>query len=411
METQIVRSEETTMLQRMGTPEDLATLSERFLAFFNIPANDVNNPATKAAGLKAAQLTIRFGFTPGVHVYMVKRGGTWDAEESLEAWKEAANKHSRLEKFLYDVQTRPMSPDEVRANTPPNARYTSEDCGCWARVIRFDIARQYQQLGMQYDPNWVPGFWRKEAYEKKEWSDAKRAYVATGKWESDTIPNQRTPSDVARRRAMRAALKETFSLIQLDDYSVEQRIAAAILHMQREMAPDMPEPNLLPAPDNGKVVYEENGDILFASEPARNSEPVDAQYRVVTQGAPTQPTQAPKANGHTTPMAGAVELAGDPDKARKAFHAQGVQVFGKEWDSARHSLIRNYTTKRTPDNVRESTSELTIGELTELRMGLVNYPDAALQRWEAEKSAQGERMGAALEAAAVAPEVSPEGPF
>lgn len=39
----------------------------------------------------------------------------------------------------------------------------------------------------------------------------------TGKYEPDTVPNQRTPQDVAIRRATRAALKSAFTLIQLDD--------------------------------------------------------------------------------------------------------------------------------------------------------------------------------------------------
>ena len=144
-----------------------------------------------------------------------------------------------------------------------------------------------------------------------------------------------------------------------------------------------------------------NGNAVYVPEELGADTNEDNEI-VTVQAQPQAP--APKPNGNPgVQVAGAAD--GDIDKARKAFHAQGVSVFGKDWEAgARHGLIRSYTTKRTPADVRESTNELTAGELTEIRMGMVNFPEAALQRWEAEKAAKAGRMAEAMQAAADAPE-------
>lgn len=53
--------------------------------------------------------------------------------------------------------------------------------------------------------------------------------------------------------------------------------------------------------------------------------------------------------------------------AQRGFHAVGVKVFGKKWDAARPWLLRRYTAKNTPDNVREHTSDMSVAELNKLR--------------------------------------------
>ncbi len=289
-------------ISRYGETAELDILAERFCQFFNIQPKDMALPSVKTAALKAAQLTLRFGLTPGVHIYIVKRGGTYAAEESLEAWKDAASKHGRIGRFLYDVQVREMSQEEVRQHTPPNDRYTPEDKGAFARVLRFDIAKEYKAIGMVYEPLWVKGFWRKEAYEKREWTNGQSK--GTGKFESDTVPNQRTPQDVANRRATRAALKNAFTLIQLDDLDAAQRFNAAMYHMQVASAPLLNEPT-----EADIYVGSAEDDGLWSdSIPGSLAEPEH-----VTEVAPPAPPapQATKAaqtgNGHSEP-APAIEL-------------------------------------------------------------------------------------------------------
>ena len=262
---QIVASQPQTLsLQKYGSRDDLELLSNRFLLFFNVPEADRAKPDAKSAALTAAQLTIRFGLTPRLHILIVKRGGTYQAEETLEAWKDAARKAGQMGRFLWDIQTRPMEPEEIKARTHAPSRYTPQDHGYWARVIRFDLAREYKEIGLPYDPPWAAGFWRAEAYEEKKWDDTRRTYVPTGKWTPDTIPNQRGPEDVAERRAIRAALKRTFSLIQLDDLTEAQRIQRARAYMETQMAPEPPDDRGEWLPMDRDIPYEPDGDVIWA---------------------------------------------------------------------------------------------------------------------------------------------------
>ena len=94
-----------------------------------------------------------------------------------------------------------------------------------------------------------------------------------------------------------------------------------------------------------------------------DGEPVVTVSAVTPSPEPVKP-QAANGNGAAKP---------DPDPletARKAFHAQGVDVFGKEWDSARRWLLMRYTTNKTPDDVRVSTHDMTLDELRDLRTSL-----------------------------------------
>ena len=75
----------------------------------------------------------------------------------------------------------------------------------------------------------------------------------------------------------------------------------------------------------------------------------------------------------------------DGDKARKHFMAEGSDLFGKEWNQARHWMIRRYTTKATPANVRESTTELTPGELADITANMVKFAANVQTLWAQHK--------------------------
>jgi hypothetical protein len=257
----VVAPQASTALEAWGVASDLDLLANRFTLFFGVDKDE--RDAARPAALKAAQLTMRYGMTPGVHVYLVKRGGRWGAEDALEAWKVAADKHAFLGRFRYDVQFREMTPDEVKANTPEGARCTTADKGFFARVVRFDLAREAKEVGLSYDPPWVTGFWRKESYSKN------------GSWVADTIPNQRTAADVAHRRAHKAALKATFTLIQLDDFdqragSVERAEQWRLVQAARLMDAEMTDRAKPDGEEEGagfvekSINYEDDGDVLFA---------------------------------------------------------------------------------------------------------------------------------------------------
>lgn len=308
----VVSQQSGNALAAWGASSDLELLANRFLLFFDVEEKD--RAAARPAALKAGQLTLRYGMTPGVHLFIVKRGGRWGAEETLEAWKTAADKHAFLGRFRYDVQFREMTTQEVRDNTPADAHYTPNDKGFFARVLRYDLAREAKELGLPYDPPWVTGFWRKEAYEEKVWQDGKGTskgrYVGTGRWQPDTVPAQRTTIDVARRRAHRAALKAVFTLIQLDDFeqragSVERaeqwRLMQAMSHISGEIEErarierDETDPLINSTFVEKPIRYEADGDVLWATEhrgpvvTVATSEPIQA---VRSPSAPRWPSAA-----------------------------------------------------------------------------------------------------------------------
>ena len=71
------------------------------------------------------------------------------------------------------------------------------------------------------------------------------------------------------------------------------------------------------------------------------------------------------------------------ESARKAFHAAITGAFNGDADDARHWLIQRYTTKQTPDNVRNSTNALTVAELDDLRQSFNKYKDTVVTDWKA----------------------------
>ncbi len=282
-----VRKPETTeAITAYGNRYDLDALANRFLAFYS---NDVGTEAAAAtnAALKAAQYTIRFGMTPGVHIHIVKRGGKWGAELTYEAWKAFADRHSFMGGYRYYLQTNPMTPEQVKLHTSGDIVYDPRDRGYFARVFRFDIARECKEFGIPYEPEWQLGFWRQNAYPKKDWiegTNGRKGYYRNipGEFEPDTIPNQRTPEWVAEKRASRAALSMAFTMIELDDFqkryeSIERvsqaRAQLALAHIGAEISERQRKVDDLDSPSAGLFLekqdgyIDENGDYWAGSPP------------------------------------------------------------------------------------------------------------------------------------------------
>lgn len=85
-----------------------------------------------------------------------------------------------------------------------------------------------------------------------------------------------------------------------------------------------------------------------------------ANGKAATTPSPKQ-NAAPKAE-----QPKAATTATDPEKERKAFHAEGVTLFADEWDQVRPLVVERYTGKQTPDNKRTSSNDLTAAELVEI---------------------------------------------
>lgn len=312
-DTALAVREESTALVQYGKREELETLGNRIALFFGIgdtkqgAAREDELKLARPACLKAAQLTFQYGLVPGMDVYVIKRGKAYSAEPSLQMWQKMADRHAFIGKFRFTVDVEELTPDEVAERTDPDVKVTPEDRGARARVLRLDLAREMKELGLPYRPTWHYGFWRKNAREETIWDDSTRTKVKTGNYEPDQVPSQRTRQDVAIRRATRAALMAAFPMIPVDDFqeryqsterAAEIRLAQAMRFIDGELA----ERERIERDDNDPIVnatfvekvvqYEEDGDVLWATEQRPAIKVIDAK------------PAPPPANGNSKIVAG-----------------------------------------------------------------------------------------------------------
>jgi hypothetical protein len=97
--------------------------------------------------------------------------------------------------------------------------------------------------------------------------------------------------------------------------------------------------------------------------------------------APPPPTAPVTAVTATTAKANGTAKIPDKSNAFKAFMARGTELFGEDWEPARHWLIERYTTKETPAKVRRSSNELTDVELNALRKNMDDFAKGIVKAW------------------------------
>lgn len=326
----VVREPEQAGMVRYGDRDSLELLANRIGMFFAVGADKKTEEMRKAeltaarpALLKAAQLTYQYGYVPGMDVYVIKRGKSYSAEPSLEAWKKTADRHAFIGRFRYTVDVEELTAEEVKAQTDPDVPYDPEDKGARARLFRFDVAREMKELGIPYRPTWHYGFWRKNAREETEWDQGQQRMVKTGRWAADQVPAQRTRQDVAVRRAHRAAIMAEFPMIPLDDFAERIRVSTAMRYLDAEIAergkPDGEEAGATFVQPT--VQYEEDGDVLFATEQPR----------------PTIKTSPTMAAGQAVNLDGwgdwatAADYAAAIDWAKRSGHFNGATHVDKAW--------------------------------------------------------------------------------
>lgn len=364
----IVRDSRPAAMVQYGDRESLELLGNRIAMFFGVgdaartpEQREVEIKLARPACLKAAQLTYQYGLVPGMDVYVIKRGKTYSAEPSLQMWQKMADRHAFIGKFRFVVDTEDLTPAEVAEYTDPDVKASPEDRGARARVLRLDLAKEMKDLGLPYRPTWHYGFWRKNAREEAIWDDASRTKVKTGNYEPDQVPAQRTRQDVAVRRATRAALMAAFPMIPVDDFeqryqsterAAEIRLAQAMRFIDGEIAErvriesDAADPVVNAMFVEKPVQYEEDGDVLWATESKRapaEGNAITVQATVVT---PPPAPQNGNGNGQKVPTTAAL----------KAFHATGARLYGQDWDAKRHEIISAYTKGRTGSS-KELTAE------------------------------------------------------
>jgi hypothetical protein len=252
----------TKQIGKLGSAADVETLARRLILLYGIP-EDAQKEAMSAVR-RAAQLVVAYGFLPRVHVNVWQGHGDdepWVVDVGVRGWMDSADRLAQRMRFRYMVETRVMTPDEVRTATPPDVEYDLDDVGVAARVLRSDHIELHKSMNREYDPPWVYGFWRVRAY-RLDQSDPRSGWVA------DVVYKGRTPADVAELRARKAALMAVFTLQPLDEREAEQRAATAIafadaeIEERRSKVERQNRDAVLPAPKQTK--YEPDGDVLWA---------------------------------------------------------------------------------------------------------------------------------------------------
>lgn len=191
-----------------GSNEELNAIIERMEALIPIELTDQErkNLPDKVRNLnnsylKAAQLSVFYRLIPGVDIHILPFGSNYSVDVGVEAWKKAADRYCSLHGISYHAVYEEMDPEELKRRR--GANYTSEDVGYICYLWRSDKAAVYEIFGA------------KEAITKGYGHWAKKAKQVNNVWKEDQIPVQRTKHDVARRRALKAALKSEFSLDSL----------------------------------------------------------------------------------------------------------------------------------------------------------------------------------------------------
>lgn len=197
---------------------------------------------------RAAQMCVFYRLVPGEDVHLIPFNNGWAVDMGIETWKKAADRYCAQHGITYHLHTVEMPVVELRDRRGEN--YDPDDVGAIAYLWRSDKAQVYEIFGAESTMTKGYGVWAKKAH----WDKNKN------QWNADTIPAQRCKEDVARRRAMKMALKAEFSLDSLlaatpaetrDSLkSLEQRLQAA------ERTEALPAPRRYDVDDEGLFAVE-----------------------------------------------------------------------------------------------------------------------------------------------------------
>lgn len=206
----------------------LSKILELMRLYFHITPEAYADPQCQRAVMLATSMCLTYGFFPGRHVRVRQIAGVWTCEDSYRAWLDAANKMAGQQNFTFYVDTVEMDESEVRGLLGPD--YSPGDKGFFARVVRSDHLALHERMKQEYAPAFRFGFWRRKGYPEFTFDGR-----PTGHWLPDPIYRGRDAAYTAELRARKAALMESFSLVELDAGSQTQRIGRLLLDLSGEI--------------------------------------------------------------------------------------------------------------------------------------------------------------------------------
>lgn len=192
-----------------GSSEEINGIIERMEALVPVTLTDGDRRDTALvksldnAYLKAAQLSAFYRLIPGIDVHLIRFGKAFVVDTGVAAWQKAADRYCAQHGITYHAYYEEMSQEELQARRAD--LYSPQDAGSICYIWRSDKVQVYSMFGGKDALTQGRGHWAIKA----KWNKFDKV------WESDQIPAQRTKQDVAKRRALKAALKAEFSLDSL----------------------------------------------------------------------------------------------------------------------------------------------------------------------------------------------------
>lgn len=241
------------LAMRFGGEVQLNIIARRFANIFKVDWEEATRwPDVFGSILQAAQLSWEYGAMPSRHLWMIpfnkeetinEKGKeikiwrkTYSCADSYEWRKFSADDKAKEMKLRYVMDTKEIPTEEMpkllaKLGLTDNAKlggaYHPEDIGYRSRVIFLDHLRECKELGLEYNPPYHYGFWRKFAQ------------LRSNKWEMDNVPVGRTRDWVSVKRSEKSALQEHFELRPLAGWHRhDDRVKLKLINEDVEPAPD-----------------------------------------------------------------------------------------------------------------------------------------------------------------------------
>ena len=332
-----------------------------------------------------------------------------------KAWWDSAARWRDERGIDWTPKYKPMTRQEVEAECKLQGMPFNDGCyGMYCRiVVKGEIKNQLDLYGVDGRTPIKDRMAVVNALiEEIPWA----AGVYTGKKRNgkfladDTLPTGTSAKDVAMRRAgKRAIMQSSLTLIPLDNFTDDQRIERLTAKLREEARYNEQSTAMIeqkPEPTRG-----EDGNLFFASigedprlfeeiKRARAGDDIiDGDFGTITlKSLGEVPELDPNGpvDGDTEwyDIPGATEEKRQPKAKVSAAFVQFQQavkaLFPKDTADARHYLIKCYTSKATPGNVRTSSKDLSDDELAVITRAINSKPSVYKDRYTVHVEAQKE---------------------
>jgi hypothetical protein len=410
MSTDIVKMPSTGIIQKIGNQEERGYLVEVYAGMMGIPASQAHKTEVQAVLGKAVQRSVQYGWQPGVHMHTVgfwrkaQQGETPERQDGKvysislidgeKAWWDSAARWRDERGIDWTPKYKPMTEAEVKRECELQSMPFNNGCyGIYCKiVVKNEIDNMLDMYGIDASTPVMDRIKVVNALiDEIPWASG----VYTGKKRSgkylqdDNLPTGTSAKDVAMRRAgKRAIMQSSLTLIPLDNFTDDQRIAQLTAKLREEG--NFKEQSTAMIAQKPEPPRESDGSLLFASE---GDDIIDGEFDTITlQSLDEVPEMDPSG-----PVDGDPDWDDIPSATEEKPQTPSVLLFNavkalfpKDTDDARHWIVEAYTTALDANNVRTSSNDLNDKERMAIVKRLNAKPKVYQDRYTAHVEAQTE---------------------